>query len=105
MNVKFTNCTSCGCEAVLLTNPATGTLFWGCSAHSRTGCKWTASPISGEQWGRAAVVSRRSKKHGQTISLREDIIAKMVGRGMEKSVAIDLINEIGIIKAKELIQN
>jgi len=103
MNHTFKHCSSCGCEAGLRHNPATGTLFWGCSAHERTGCRWSASPVTGEEWGHAGVVARRNRTRGRVTSQRECVIAKLVGAGFDPSEAVAYVDAAGLLEALKLV--
>ncbi len=100
-NFHFTHCGSCGCDAGTATNPATGTLFYCCSAFERTGCRWTASPVTGKQWGLASVVARASSKRSRATSLRADTRARLIGKGHTPEAADELIARLGVLEASE----
>ncbi len=102
-NFVFERCSSCGCPATTQKNPKTGTLFYGCTAHDHTGCRWTASPETGEEWGNAATVARRSSKRGRATSLHASTIARLRGiHKMAEAEAEAFIAAVGLVEAAAL---
>lgn len=88
----------------MVVNRATGNLFWGCSAHASTGCRWSASPVTGEEWGHPAVVSRRSKNRSRVMSRRELAVAQAVSRGLGTHFEVyALANSIGLHELEKMV--
>jgi ssDNA-binding Zn-finger/Zn-ribbon topoisomerase 1 len=96
----FKHCPNCGADAVTRRNHGR---FYGCFNFFTTGCGWSASPTTGEQWGVNSTVARASKKRSRANSRKALVIPKLQAKfKWTREEAERCVNDNGLFEAERL---